>query len=1502
MSTNMTVRNNASARTAKRFVNKNSKNIQSTLEKIATGYQINSAADDSCGLAMSERMRALITGLSQASENSQEGASLIQVGEGATQELHKMLNRAAELAATSANGILDDPVDRRALQEELDHLCLEIDRISKSTSFNGVHLFQDKGYAYETSKGIAPLASTQTDSLQYVLENTKSGEYNIIYAEETYDFNTTQTPTGSSSVGGAHDLIIDTASGTRLSQALQEQIIPNTVKNILANYSAFSYLTGSSIGIGLELYSDPVSSTLASVTCGVSSAGYQTYKLSVNVNSLLDISTNPAKREELEATIAHEMIHAFMDEASTAGMFGSVTDASGNVSNTGDKFPMWFIEGMAQTASGPGNWLIGFAGLNINSSSSAADIISAIKNHPITTDTTATRYGTGYLACMYLGAAIDGNGTPSSSVTASGISNGLNKLMTAIIGGQSMDNAINTLTGGKFTSTADFQAKFSSDNTTQAEAASFIHNLLVATGSGRGGLVSGDLTATDLTANTTDTTVNLFKLDPSGDTVKNVYPSDHIIFTGGTTSTDGVAPSEITSATTSFGDFIITGDTSGVTYDDATKTLTITGGNDIEITIDTTKQPTGITNQKIVVDGTGMVTMKDVKSDELIIRGADAKIKYTGKNEQDIKMESGAGVTFDGDGQIKAGSFTSDSTNSVKFNNGAMIVGNGSGNITAGSIIIDGGSVAGTLSSGTGIKNSSGAELKQFNIDWSKMTKLKDIAVVQVGAKSNSMLLDKVTSDAGKLWLDPGAADPITGDYPAQKLTFTDSTGASQVFAAKFNPAIDEFELTSFYPNPFIVTGGVEGTDWEFDDATQSLKILSSTAMTISGSTGVDATGGIFYGRIEIADDIGNVDLTLSNTTCKVSSGNAFKTGKNNQVKLTIADNTENTLQSGNNCAGIALDTGTTLTIDGKDPASDSAAGKLTTQGGRYGAGIGCDKDALLGTSSIIINGGDITARGGNGAAGIGAAYYGAIGNMTINGGKVQAHSDGHGAGIGGGWGSATLNGDITITGGTVNASSTTHGTGIGAGCQGTSGKITISGGNVTALGGDSGAGIGASWIGECGDIEITGGSVHATGGDYGAGIGAGSVRSQAGNILISTDGTVTAIAGENGVGIGSGYDDSSSGNITIEKGTVIATGSTDATGIGAGRDSISGNISIGVAGSSDKVVVTATGGMTNNGGNILSYTDKDHTIAGTTTIAGDNTTVKAGSTGEGLYNTSGVVDENGNKIFAYPTNLFDDTLSLPSNENGGNNFPLLPAGATNITISAASASGKTKTWTQNLSHKPSDENYDFIWMTGEDQKLTISYTDPSTGGVATKQLDLKFYADSGTFRLSSQPKPPAAQIPDYTTNPSGDPTPPDQNTQRKNNSAGGIILQIGAQYGETMEIPRFYLSTEALNMKGINISTQENAWNSMGVIKKAINRVSNIRTTYGAMSNRLEYNIDNLSQMTEAVSLSNSRIRDADIASEMTKHSMSTVLEQASQAMLAQANQQLDQVLQLLN
>ena len=135
----MVVQHNLTAMNTSRQLNGVTGALSKSTEKLSSGYKINRAGDDAAGLSISEKMRSQIRGLNKASSNAQDGISLIQVAEGALNETHSILQRMNELATQAANDT-NTSTDRTALQQEVNQLTSEINRIQSTTQFNTMNL------------------------------------------------------------------------------------------------------------------------------------------------------------------------------------------------------------------------------------------------------------------------------------------------------------------------------------------------------------------------------------------------------------------------------------------------------------------------------------------------------------------------------------------------------------------------------------------------------------------------------------------------------------------------------------------------------------------------------------------------------------------------------------------------------------------------------------------------------------------------------------------------------------------------------------------------------------------------------------------------------------------------------------------------------------------------------------------------------------------------------------------------------------------------------------------------------------------------------------------------------------------------------------------------------------------------------------------------------------------------------------------------------------------
>lgn len=140
----MVIMHNMTAENAARQVSTGKKRIEKSTERLSSGYRINRSADDAAGLTISEKMRWQIRGLDRAAENAGDGVSYIRTAEGALGEMHSLMERCKELCVQAANDT-NTEADRRAIQEEVDQLTQEIDRISATTQYNTLHVFSTDG-------------------------------------------------------------------------------------------------------------------------------------------------------------------------------------------------------------------------------------------------------------------------------------------------------------------------------------------------------------------------------------------------------------------------------------------------------------------------------------------------------------------------------------------------------------------------------------------------------------------------------------------------------------------------------------------------------------------------------------------------------------------------------------------------------------------------------------------------------------------------------------------------------------------------------------------------------------------------------------------------------------------------------------------------------------------------------------------------------------------------------------------------------------------------------------------------------------------------------------------------------------------------------------------------------------------------------------------------------------------------------------------------------------
>ncbi len=213
------IQNNVEAFNAQRQLVTNSDKLGKAMEKLSSGYRINRAGDDAAGLAISEKLRGQIGGLTQASRNAQDAVSLVQTAEGALNEVHSMLQRVRELAVQYKNGTLSTN-DRNAIQSEVNQLKEEIERIGTDTEFNNIKLLNSGSTTVSFQIGAA-------DAQQITVATISIGAQ---VAQHVYALN----------AGGTTDIAdIDTAINNVSAARAVFGAVQNRLEHTISNLAAY---------------------------------------------------------------------------------------------------------------------------------------------------------------------------------------------------------------------------------------------------------------------------------------------------------------------------------------------------------------------------------------------------------------------------------------------------------------------------------------------------------------------------------------------------------------------------------------------------------------------------------------------------------------------------------------------------------------------------------------------------------------------------------------------------------------------------------------------------------------------------------------------------------------------------------------------------------------------------------------------------------------------------------------------------------------------------------------------------------------------------------------------------------------------------------------------------------------------------------------------------------------------------------------------------------------
>ncbi len=225
----MRIQHNITALNAHRNLYNNNSSVGKNLEKLSSGYRINRAGDDAAGLAISEKMRAQITGLDMAKKNAEDGVSLVQTAEGALTEVHSMLNRMVELATQSANGTYSTG-NRSEMQKEINQLASEIDRIGKASKFNGISLFAS-GKSITLHVGESGASYNQLKVSFSALSVAELGIASTVTGKTTTKMSIT-TSTQAKQAISAINKAIDTVSSMRSTFGALQNRLEHTINNL----------------------------------------------------------------------------------------------------------------------------------------------------------------------------------------------------------------------------------------------------------------------------------------------------------------------------------------------------------------------------------------------------------------------------------------------------------------------------------------------------------------------------------------------------------------------------------------------------------------------------------------------------------------------------------------------------------------------------------------------------------------------------------------------------------------------------------------------------------------------------------------------------------------------------------------------------------------------------------------------------------------------------------------------------------------------------------------------------------------------------------------------------------------------------------------------------------------------------------------------------------------------------------------------------------------------
>lgn len=626
------------------------------------------------------------------------------------------------------------------------------------------------------------------------------------------------------------------------------------------------------------------------------------------------------------------------------------------------QLPAWLLWGMAD-APDPEQLL---EALGLDKSAGGSEITAALSKLSLE-DPAA-----GYLAAVYLGAVIAGGGT--DKLDASQAAQGLLRLLEALQGGKSLDQAVSELSGGLFEGMADFERQFLDGAAPGME--SFFSGMLQSIGSSMPDLMN-------LLANGGMEEAGLFMV-----LLTALEGADSLLLSAG----EGAEPAPEAGSpalaagreSQDMGGAVVQGqdiqDIAEADYEKTGSNAEAAGGDREAVPLRHKAQAPELT-----LTGQGETVLKETDTPRVTVDSRQARLSTQGETTlKELSLKGKAVLTLTGAGLTTIGALKGGPDSTLRLKEGAFLLEPQAPELPV-KVVIDGAVIL-QAPKESHVFSPQGEVLAPYDLPWKEMlpewSSIESIAID--GRHAQVLLVRNAQPDLARFWLLKG--DPSQG-FPAHLIALEGRGRAGELRTRyvylQWSRRYGGFRQVSMFPNPFTVTGGQEGTDWRYEEESRTLRVLTSQVSGLAGGMSTDAVP--FSGRLALADGIGRVELLLDGVVCRVPSGRACSLGGGNSVTLLLKRGTESIFESGAGCAGISLGEGASLSID-QPHAPGQPDGVLTAIGGTASPGIGRDSGPGRGHAApVMIRGGRVRAVEGRRAADGKAAPNGVLAGLRVS-------------------------------------------------------------------------------------------------------------------------------------------------------------------------------------------------------------------------------------------------------------------------------------------------------------------------------------------------------------------------------------------------------------------------------------------------------------------------------------------------------------------------------------